>query len=65
MGRSSVEATKACLIRAVRAALAALPDLLDALLPLPAGLTVFLAVFVFVVAELRGCPEELEELLVD
>jgi hypothetical protein len=58
MGRSSVEATKACLIRAVRAALAALPGRLDVLLPLAPGLAGFLAGAALAAAELLWCAGE-------
>jgi hypothetical protein len=51
MGRSSVEATKARLMRAVRAALADLFARLAVLFPMGIGLAGFLAVFDLVAAE--------------
>jgi hypothetical protein len=62
MGRSSVDATKACLILAVRADRAALPARVAGLFPFALDLTGLFAVFGFDFAEAAGFPDEGEEL---
>jgi hypothetical protein len=66
MGRNSVEATKASLMRAVLARRAALPGLLDFFLPVAAGFADFLAgvlaFFVAVAVDPFAGVDEFEEL---